>query len=132
MARTQVKSSKSPAKPGRPVIGKAVHRRMSEKMHDNEMAAVVPAAESRADEELTTDLDVEMALLALSAQDIGEPTESFDLSSLSPTEKRVLLEMLRKRLYGSGSSSGTPGGAPGQQPSVPAETPARDTERAVA
>lgn len=101
-------------------------------MHDNEMAAVVPAAESRADEELTTDLDVEMALLALSAQDIGEPTESFDLSSLSPTEKRVLLEMLRKRLYGSGSSSGTPGGAPGQQPSVPAETPARDTERAVA
>ncbi|MBC8102094.1 MAG: hypothetical protein H7Z41_05850 [Cytophagales bacterium] len=45
-----------------------------------------------------TEMDVEMALLALSAQDMGEPTEDLDLGALSPTEKRVLLDLLRKRL----------------------------------
>lgn len=54
-----------------------------------------------ADAALTEDLDIEMALLALSARDVGEPTEAVDLSSLSPAEKRILLEMLRRRLYGS-------------------------------
>ena len=45
-----------------------------------------------------TDLDVEMALLTLSAHDMGEPTEDLDLSALTPNEKRVLLDLLRKRL----------------------------------
>jgi hypothetical protein len=48
--------------------------------------------------DLLTDLDVEMALLTLSAQDMGEPTEDLDLNALTPTEKRVLLDLLRKRL----------------------------------
>jgi hypothetical protein len=55
------------------------------------------AAGSRAAQQMT-DLDVEMALLTLSAQDMGEPTEDLDLSALTPTEKRVLLDLLRKRL----------------------------------
>ncbi len=55
------------------------------------------AAGSASGEPLT-DLDVEMALLTLSAQDMGEPTEDLDLSALTPTEKRVLLDLLRKQL----------------------------------
>lgn len=52
-----------------------------------------------ADAELqATNLDVEMALLTLSAHDMGEPTEDLDLSALTPNEKRVLLDLLRKRL----------------------------------
>jgi len=53
-----------------------------------------------ADEDILSDVDVEMALMALSAQDVGEPTEDLDLSALSVTEKRVLLKMLRSRLFG--------------------------------
>lgn len=44
------------------------------------------------------ELDVEMTLLTLSAQDMGEPTEDLDLSALTSNEKRVLLDLLRKRL----------------------------------
>ncbi|MES2460562.1 MAG: hypothetical protein V4671_08250 [Armatimonadota bacterium] len=55
------------------------------------------AAGSSAAEQLT-DLDVEMALMTLSTQDMGEPTEDMDLSVLTPNEKRVLLDLLRKRL----------------------------------
>lgn len=54
-----------------------------------------------------TDIDVEMALLTLSAQDMGEPTEDLDLSALTPTEKRVLLDLLRKRL-GDVPNAGSP------------------------
>jgi hypothetical protein len=57
--------------------------------------------------DLLTDLDVEMALLTLSAQDMGEPTEDLDLNALTPTEKRVLLDLLRKRL-GDVPAAGTP------------------------
>jgi len=45
------------------------------------------------------DVDVEMALLSLSAQDMGEPTEAVDLSALSDAEKRALLALLRQRLH---------------------------------
>ena len=43
------------------------------------------------------DLDVEMALLALT-EDMGGPTEDVDLSALSPTEKRALLVCLQAQL----------------------------------
>jgi hypothetical protein len=56
------------------------------------------AAGGKSPEQQMTELDVEMALLTLSAQDMGEPTEDLDLSALTPTEKRVLLDLLRKRL----------------------------------
>ncbi len=59
------------------------------------------------EQDLLTDIDVEMALLTLSAQDMGEPTEDLDLSALTPTEKRVLLDLLRKRL-GDVPNTGTP------------------------
>jgi len=59
-----------------------------------------------ADEDILSDVDVEMALMALSAQDVGEPTEDLDLSALSVTEKRVLLKMLRSRLFGGAVDAG--------------------------
>ena len=53
------------------------------------------AAADEADDE--EDLDVEMALLALT-EDMGGPTEDVDLSALSPTEKRALLVCLQAQL----------------------------------
>ncbi len=45
----------------------------------------------------TTSLDVEMALFAMSASDIGGPLQDIDLSALSAEEKRSLLAYLRHR-----------------------------------
>ena len=42
------------------------------------------------------DLDVETALLALS-EDLSGPTVPVDLSALSPTERRIILDCLRER-----------------------------------
>lgn len=45
------------------------------------------------------EIDVEMALLALSAsRDVGGPMQDLDLNSLSHAEKRLLLEMMQQRL----------------------------------
>ena len=47
----------------------------------------------------TEDVEVEMALLSLlAARDVGDPTEPVDLQALSPTEKQVLLQMMRTRM----------------------------------
>lgn len=54
------------------------------------------------------DVDVEMALFALSAQDMGEPTEAVDLSALSDGEKRALLALMRERLHLPPSVLGNP------------------------
>jgi hypothetical protein len=75
-------------------------------MRDNAQENSRAAAGTAAAEQMT-DLDVEMALLTLSAQDMGEPTEDLDLSELTPNEKRVLLDLLRKRL-GNVPDAGTP------------------------
>ncbi len=65
-------------------------------------------AESAAEQQMTElDVEMEMALLTLSAQDMGEPTEDLDLTALTPNEKRVLLDLLRQRL-GNVPTSGTP------------------------
>ena len=42
-------------------------------------------------------LDMEMALFAMSASDVGGPLQDIDLSSLSVEEKRALLAYLRHR-----------------------------------
>ena len=42
-------------------------------------------------------LDMEMALFAMSASDVGGPLQDVDLSSLSAEEKRTLLAYLRQR-----------------------------------
>ena len=45
------------------------------------------------------DVEVEMALLSLLAsRDVGDPTEPVDLHALSPTEKKVLLQMMRSHI----------------------------------
>ena len=82
--------------------GKGGRKYMGEDARENSQAAAGSASG-----EPLTDLDVEMALLTLSAQDMGEPTEDLDLSALTPTEKRVLLDLLRKRL-GNVPDAGTP------------------------
>jgi hypothetical protein len=71
------------------------------------------------DANVDADVDIEMALLALCAQDVGEPTEAVDLTVLSGTEKRVLVEMLRRRLYGEDMPA-----APSGMPDASAESPA--------
>lgn len=54
------------------------------------------------------DLDIEIALLATTAgQDAGEPTETVNLASLTPAEKRALLALLRRSL-GLPQDSGEP------------------------
>ena len=42
-------------------------------------------------------LDMEMALFAMSASDVGGPLQDVDLSALSMEEKRALLAYLRHR-----------------------------------
>lgn len=42
-------------------------------------------------------LDMEMALFAMSASDVGGPLQDIDLSALSIEEKRALLAYLRHR-----------------------------------
>ncbi|MBC8139716.1 MAG: hypothetical protein H8F28_27865 [Fibrella sp.] len=42
-------------------------------------------------------LDMEMALFAMSASDVGGPLQDIDLSALSVEEKRALLAYLRHR-----------------------------------
>ena len=50
-----------------------------------------------------SETDVEMALLAvLSGRDTGEATEPIRLDTLSETEKRVVLRLMRDRLEISG------------------------------
>jgi hypothetical protein len=60
-------------------------------------------------DELEDDMDVEMALLALS-EDVPGPTEEVDVSALSDEEKRALLHLLRRHL---GIARGVGVGAPG-------------------
>lgn len=50
------------------------------------------------DEDSHRDLDIQMALLALSTQDMGGPTEALDLSRISDAEKTVLLRILKSLL----------------------------------
>ena len=49
------------------------------------------------DEEIDDELDVEAALLTLT-QDLHGPTQDVDLSTLSATEKRALVAVLRAQL----------------------------------
>ncbi len=47
--------------------------------------------------------ELEMALLsALAAQELGEATEEFDMTTLTPAEREALLRMLREHLGGGG------------------------------
>jgi hypothetical protein len=63
------------------------------------------AVAAGADEE-SVDFDVEAALLALS-EDLSGPTVPMDLSALSPTERRIILDCLRER-FGLGVPPGPP------------------------
>lgn len=47
-------------------------------------------------DEESADFDVEAALLALS-EDLSGPTVPVDISALSPTERRIILDCLRER-----------------------------------
>lgn len=52
------------------------------------------------------DLDVEMALLAMTAaSDMGGPMRELDLNTLSSAEKRLLLAMMRQRFGGEGGGN---------------------------
>ena len=53
-----------------------------------------PTGEETMDDD---DLDVEMTLLALT-EDMGGPMEDVDISMLSPTERRALLQYLQQKL----------------------------------
>jgi len=56
-------------------------------------------------------------LAALSSHDLGAPTEEFDMTTLTPTERKALLRLLRSRLgidpceeKQCGKEEGMPGG----------------------
>lgn len=45
------------------------------------------------------ELDAELALLAHAAEDLGAATETLDVATLTDTEKRLLIAMMRERLH---------------------------------
>ena len=63
-------------------------------MPTDEVQQQLPTGEEAADED---DLDVEMTLLALT-EDMGGPMEDVDISTLSPAERRTLLQYLQQEL----------------------------------
>ncbi|MBC8135709.1 MAG: hypothetical protein H8F28_07485, partial [Fibrella sp.] len=65
-------------------------------------------------------LDMEMALFAMSASDVGGPLQDIDLSSLSAEEKRSLLAYLRHRFNFAPDPEGLAGGVDvGEEPASP-------------
>lgn len=45
------------------------------------------------------ELDAELALLAHAAEDLGAATETLDVATLTDTEKRLLIALMRERLH---------------------------------
>jgi len=72
---------------------------MSEDKEAADNGSAIDSQNNSDAEELNEEIDVEMALLALSAsRDVGGPMQDLDLNSLSHAEKRLLLEMMQQRL----------------------------------
>lgn len=67
-------------------------------------------------------LDMEMALFAMSASDVGGPLQDVDLSSLSAEEKRALLAYLRHRFNFAPDPEGLSDKEDGVQEPVPPPT----------
>jgi hypothetical protein len=68
-----------------------------------EPAPPAHAAQPSSPSAVEGDEGLETALLsALAAQELGEATEEFDLTTLTPAEREALLRMLRDHLGGSG------------------------------